>query len=259
MQLQTYHFFDESDSEERRLGVVMAYGTALEYIELVERHDQTSQLPHYFPTVLPAMFETAAVIVMKVVNSSYAIYVDVEKGRRAFNYIVLLARLCSVQDSDLQGRISRILAQLWNVHQAQAREQPKPPGLRLKSRGIGSVIQDSVWTWRERFGNQPDNGRPSIPAPVVSSVDPVETSDEPFALPTMPMETASITNLSGSNMGSGPVSLLGNDTLNQQFDASAGAALILGDADYWQEDHDWMWNVGYPSLTGVDMPVNPFS
>jgi hypothetical protein len=256
MQLQTYHLFDENDSEERRLGVVMAYRTALEYIELIEHHDQASQLPHYFPTVLPAIFETAAVIVMKVVNSSYATYVDIDRGRRAFNYIVLLARLCSVQDSDLQGRISRILAQLWNVHQAQAREQPKPPGLTLKSRGIGSVIQDSIWTWRERFGNQPDNGRPSIPAPVVSSVDPVEAAEEQLTLPNIPGEAASITNVNGANVESGPLPLAGNNDHQQQFDLSAEAALMLGDADYWQEDHDWMWNVGYPSLT-IDM--DPFS
>lgn len=118
----------------------------------------------YAPASYYRLTTLAATVILKILHSSYSRYVDPDSGKRMFNAAISLVRRASVEDNDLPGRSSKILAQLWSVQsQSNKREEPS---LRLRTRLGASLFHDSLWTWREKCGGQGSN--PQTPEPTQS-------------------------------------------------------------------------------------------
>jgi hypothetical protein len=85
-----------------------------------------------------------------------------------FNTSISMFRRCGIEDNDIYGRTTKVLAQLWSIHKDLAEKAQQPPGLSLKSRLFFSIAHDALWQWREKYSGQPNNGAPSLPPPFMS-------------------------------------------------------------------------------------------
>ena len=209
------------------------------------------------------MVGLAAILVMKIVGSSYSQYVDVEDGRRAFNAAISLLRKCSVEDNDLKGRMSKILAQLWSVHLSDRAMRDQVPSLRIKSRFCTSMLHDSLWLWREKFGGP---GYSAVPQP---SSGPESTLSKSSTSPARHLDTSVDYNP--------PLSVPSSDLVPSEIRTPAAQDhlapsdhLIYGqngqsadflhyDYDVAQEEHDWMWNLGLSSMLPENLDFYPIS
>ena len=113
----------------------------------------------YSPAHFDHVIVLAATIILKILHSNFAVFVDFAEGKRVFNLAVSLLRRASIEDNDLSGRGSKILAQLWVLHSqlTPAIEQDQEPQVRLRTRLSASVMHDELWVWRDGFP------RPSTP------------------------------------------------------------------------------------------------
>jgi hypothetical protein len=179
LQLRIYYFFESSASEMRKEGLLRAYNTALNLIAVVADEDPKTDFIKYMPNIYCLMLHTAGLLIMKIINSSYARYVDIDRGRRSFHIVLRLVRNATLEDNDVPGRGGKIMAQLSTVHQSQASHQEQEPRLSVKSRLGASVIHDGLWTWRDQFGGQ--GGPPPGPSQPVSNPTPSTPSTSPAA------------------------------------------------------------------------------
>ena len=116
------------------------------FIGAVDTAHSNSKLLDYCPYFIPRMLSIAATVLLKIINSSYSVYVDHVAGKHAFNSCLRLLRRASVEDNDLPGKASRVMAQLWGVHRSFVAERAAEPSLKLKSRLGASLLYDSLWT-----------------------------------------------------------------------------------------------------------------
>lgn len=162
MQLRSYYFFESSATEMRKQGLLRAYSTALNFISKLANEDAKTDFIKYVPNIYYQILNTAGMLVMKIINSSYARYVDIEEGKRSFNIVLSLLRKAILEDNDLRGRGGKILAQLWTIHHSRTIRRGQEPNLKVQSRLGASVLHDGLWAWREEFGGQTSPGsRPS--------------------------------------------------------------------------------------------------
>jgi transcriptional regulatory protein LEU3 len=138
----------------RKQGLLKAYAAAMILIAKVADADEKWNITQFAPSGFIQILTIAAMILMKIVNSSYASYIDTEEGKRAFNTAASLLRKSSVEDNDLQGRVNKIIAQLWNLHRNLNLRKEEEPTVHIKSRWGASLLHDSLWMWREEFGGQ---------------------------------------------------------------------------------------------------------
>jgi transcriptional regulatory protein LEU3 len=136
-----------------------AYNTAQALILKAHDADATSNLMIYAPAYFYRVLSLAAIVLLKIINSSYSEYVELNSGKRAFNSALSLIHRSSVEDGDLPGRSSKILAQLWSIQSQHNQRMEEEPSLKLKTRSGASVVHDSMWAWREKFGGQ-ETGNP---------------------------------------------------------------------------------------------------
>jgi transcriptional regulatory protein LEU3 len=160
LHLRVFYFLETSASDIRRRGLLKAYNTALALILKVQDADTTSNLMAYAPDNFYRVLSLAAIVLLKIINSSYWKYVDLNNGKHAFNSALSLIRRSSVEDNDLPARSSKILAQLWSIQSQHNRKMEEKPSLKLKTRSGASVVHDALWAWRETFGGQ-ETGNPT--------------------------------------------------------------------------------------------------
>lgn len=205
-----------------------------------------------------------AVYISKVVHSAYRPYVDVDRGKHAFNVCLFVLRQCSVEDNDLPGRSSKVVSQLWSIHQAQAGDYSEPPTLKIASRMLFSIVYDGVWLWREKFGGQPANGAPSFPPPFIPS----SPSTRSKLAPQLPLHSPV------TNSNTHPVS--GEKTPHQpkQLPLAAGSQPDLDAfipdlnvnsqsrlATAVDQDFNPIWDIGFinPSTINFNLPLSDFN
>jgi hypothetical protein len=166
-QFRGYWLLEPEETACRRAGVIRAYDNAIDLAAELQSGDNNGISIKMSPWAIYMTCWAAAIFISKVVHSSYHSYINVEAGKRAFNTCLAILRQCSVEDNDLPGRGSRLTVQLWNIYQNQTEEHQKPPTLKLASRMFYSVVYDSMWIWREKYGGLPMNGAPSLPPPFI--------------------------------------------------------------------------------------------
>ncbi|KAG0648535.1 Regulatory LEU3 [Hyphodiscus hymeniophilus] len=171
LQLRTYYFFISSDHDLRREGLLKAYTTSLDLICKATEAKEKSDFIRYAPDVYGRFLVLAAVLVMRIIHSSYARYVDVNEGKSAFDAVLRMFQRASLENDDLRGRISKILKQLWSFHQSCAPKSIlEEPKLHIRTRLGASLLHDALWTWREEFGGQKGAVRTLGPATSVQNV-----------------------------------------------------------------------------------------
>ena len=112
----------------------------------------------YATNYLLQIIIAAGFTLLKLLNSSFAIYVDLDYGRSLFNRTIWTIRNISVATNDLPSRLAEVLVQLWRGGGAGSRvptndEVSTDNSLQLKvrCRMSMSLVYDSVWRWREDF------------------------------------------------------------------------------------------------------------
>jgi hypothetical protein len=151
LQLRIFYFFERSKSDLRRGGLLRAFATSMAVISMLDRAKENYNVMHYAPSHFGRIIIVASVVILKVLHSSYSQFVDFEAGKRAFNLTLSLLRNASIENNDLHGRSSKILAQLWSFHGSLTPKNQEDPNLKLKTRSSASVLHDALWVWRERF------------------------------------------------------------------------------------------------------------
>lgn len=161
----------------RKQGLLKAYAAAVTLISKAADADEKWNFTLFASSGFTQVIVIAAMVLMKIVNSSFSGYVDNEDGKHAFNTAISLVRKSSVEDNDLPGRVSKIIAQLWNLHRSLNQRKKEEPSVNIKTRWGASLLHDSLWTWREEFGGQKAPPQMSNAATLSSSSNQVPIPD----------------------------------------------------------------------------------
>ncbi|MCJ1404154.1 hypothetical protein MMC11_007379, partial [Xylographa trunciseda] len=145
LQLRSFYFIAALPAEYRKSGLLKAFTTAMHLIAAVDAAHSNFKLLDHCPFLIPRILSIAAIMLLKIINSSYVVYVDHVAGKQAFTSCLRLLRRASVEDNDLPGKASRVMAQLWGVHRSFVAERLEEPNLKLKSRLGASVLH----SWKE--------------------------------------------------------------------------------------------------------------
>ncbi|KIW96320.1 uncharacterized protein Z519_03389 [Cladophialophora bantiana CBS 173.52] len=158
LQLRSYYFLERTHQAGQKEHILKAYRAALNLIWKCQEREGHCRLLTCGPMIFTRALSDACNIALKVLRGGYySQFVDVDEGRKAFNLGVSLVRKCSIEDNDLPGRYSKMLAQLWGTTTEPADLQP---GLKVRSRLGASLLHDTLWRWREKFGGQ-SSSRPA--------------------------------------------------------------------------------------------------
>lgn len=168
-QLRGYWLLEPQESTDRRAGIIRAFDNVLDLVSEIESGDNGTLPIRFSAWSVYVTCIAGAVYISKVVHSAYRPYIDVDRGKRAFNSCLLVLKRCSIEDNDLPGRSTRLMAQIWNIYQGQSIKLRKTPTLRIASRMLFSMVYDALWDWREKYGGLPSNGAPSLPPPFVTT------------------------------------------------------------------------------------------
>jgi len=174
--------------------MLRAYDTAIDLVALLESGEKGGHSFKYITLSSSMVCFAAAVLVSRVIHSSYGKLVNTEKGRHTFSTCIYIFRQCSVEDNDMPGRVSKTLAQLWSIHQGLDIDRKQPPRLTLKTRLFFSIVQDSLWLWRDIYGGQ---GAPSLPPPFIPATPSGPSSG-------LPLSRAASSTCSESRKGADP-------------------------------------------------------
>ena len=181
-----------SNSDVRKQGLLKAYAISLTLISKAVEADDKWNFMQYAHGGYAQGLTIAGLLLMKILNSSYSLYIDIEKGKKAFSSVLTLLRKASVEDNDLRGRVSKILAQLWGVHRSSSLRREQEPSLRIKSRWGASLLHDSLWIWREEFGGQAAVKSNSANAPSVPTSRQQTSERESLILATSALQNIDI-------------------------------------------------------------------
>ena len=98
---------------------------------------------------------------LKLLNSFFASFIDLDYGRRLFTETIRAIRAISVTKNDLPSRLAEVLTQLWKGSGAGSKSPQLASNvmenslqLKVKCRMSMSLVFDSVWRWREEFQAQ---------------------------------------------------------------------------------------------------------
>jgi transcriptional regulatory protein LEU3 len=154
LQLQIFYFFDGIQAQKRKEGLMKCYETASTMIQTMISAEVDLSSVLYAPAQAYRTVLVAGIVLLRILNSSYSELVDFKIGKQNFNTAIRMLRQHSLQDNDISGRASKILSQLWIHYQNSPSIRESPPSLQLKSRLGGSLLHDSLWTWRRECDDQ---------------------------------------------------------------------------------------------------------
>jgi hypothetical protein len=140
------------------LNLTKIYTTAIRVIEMTAKLDSEINLASFCPHHIYRMSALAASVLLRILKTRVSTYMRDERAGRAsyFQEIALLKKM-SIHNNDMPGRMAGIFSQLWTSEKAF---KPKGdgvavPALRIQSRLSMSLLHDTMWWWREEFGDQP--------------------------------------------------------------------------------------------------------
>lgn len=130
--LHSFYFLDSSVSEARKLGIMKAYRSAINFVTTLLSTEITSKSIQHMPYYPLRTVLTASCMLLKVLKSSYGQELDiVGTGRKAFNDCILVMTRASVSGSDSAGKVVKMLSRAWHSDVFDIRS---PPVLSVKSR-----------------------------------------------------------------------------------------------------------------------------
>jgi hypothetical protein len=112
------------------------------------------------PFYIFRMLFVIAAVLMKVLKSTYARFVDVDAGEQAFNTTISALRKSAIQENDKANRSADMLSQMWLFNSEMDAKKPEDPSLRFKSRLGNSLIYDMLRHWRDEMIARGQGGWP---------------------------------------------------------------------------------------------------
>lgn len=157
LQLRTYYLRCPED-EMFALNLTKIYTTAIQIIEMTSKLDNEINLASFCPHHIYRMSALAASVLLRILKTRVSMYIrDQQAGRVSYFQEIALLKKMSVHNNDMPGRMAGIFSDLWTSEKAF---KPKgdgiaSPALRIQSRLSMSLLHDTMWWWREEFGDQP--------------------------------------------------------------------------------------------------------
>jgi hypothetical protein len=253
---------EPEESTHRRGGVIRAYDNAVDLASEIEASDKKGHLSNLAPWSTYMMCFAGALFISKVVHSAYRPFIDTDAGKRAFNICHHILRQCSVEDNDLPGRSSRLVAQIWDIHRSRTTDLEKPPLLKVASRMFFSVVYDSLWLWREKYAGLPSNGAPPLPPPFI----PNSLSLSPASAPAV--QSPSMSTASGHSNAAQAITstnhksqaVVSYDDLNGLTHEGPPGSVSEGLNVTTNTGFDSLWDIGFlnPNELNFDLPFSGY-
>ena len=152
-------FFAAPSASDYRDSVLSLWFATKEFLECAFNLGSTSgSYLIYATNYVLQMMVAAGFALLKILNSSFAQYIDTAYGRNLFSRTIYAIRSISVLSNDLPDRLAEVLAQLWKGWGAGSRtirqdDRYTDTSLQLKvrCRMSMSLVYDTVWRWREEY------------------------------------------------------------------------------------------------------------
>lgn len=152
LHLYIFYLMEPSGPPNRKTALLRGYSLAIGLIRRVSDLGVESDFVRYAPQAQFQVLSLAAMLILKLSFSNYSTFIDVDEGKRTFHIAAQMIRETSLEDNDLQGRMSKILTQLWSGY-ARIGSFNEEPSLKLRTRLAASLLHDLLWTWRDAYGN----------------------------------------------------------------------------------------------------------
>ena len=151
-------FFDSPTTESYREDLLALWTATTEFLECA-LHLETSagKITVFVTNYILQMIIAAGFTLLKLLNSFFASFVNLDYGKQLFTQTVSAIRNISVTNSDLPSRLAEVLAQLWRSAGVGSKLLSKTWDvdnslqLKVRCRMSLSLVFDSVWRWREEF------------------------------------------------------------------------------------------------------------
>lgn len=242
LQLRTYYFFMPPGTDFRKQGLLGAYAESIALIAKLADADAKWNFISFAPIGFVHMLLSAAMVLMKIVNSKYSTYIDVEAARVSFNTANSMLKKASVEDNDLRERVSKIIEQLWSFHHTLNLRKEEEPTIHIKTRWGASLIHDSLWIWREEFGGQ------RTPLPSLSAAASTSLSSQG------PLSTATVIDIDPrAKANHQDESLIAATNIPHQQSMESDNLTNFGDLAQNPQATDWIWDIGFPSIMPFDV------
>lgn len=161
-QSESFYFFELTDANIQRQGLLRAYEDACTFVTKLLDEDKDTNLFLHCPYDLLRFLWQAMQIISDILKSVYAGHVVAEAGQRLFHAGLAGTKRASVENNDIPGRLSVIMSQLWRKRNANIIATLGEPRLRIKSRLGASAVYNWLWYWKESFAGQ-ENAYPPSP------------------------------------------------------------------------------------------------
>lgn len=149
LHLHGFAFFIPPTSAAHSSEISHLYHAATLYIQhILEQEANTSSFLRYCPFPLQQTLVSACCILLKLLNSSFAVHLDVSLGKTLYNSTVLALRNISISSNDLPARLSEALSRMWRAAGA-GQGNSNPVEMRIRGRMSISHVFDCIWGWKE--------------------------------------------------------------------------------------------------------------
>ncbi|KAJ8607390.1 hypothetical protein MRB53_040336 [Persea americana] len=193
LHLRLSAFFDAPTAPNYIDDLLQLYIAATNFLDAsVSLETASGPALRFSTTYIMQMTLSAGFALLKLMNSFFAHYIDVERTRKLFHKAVWAIRQASVTNNDLPGRLAEVLAQLWRSKGAGMRAQPQAVDdslqLRVRCRASVSLIFDSICSWREEFLKGDTNNTANLDRAVASNPTDPAAAVEPEGATTQPRQ-----------------------------------------------------------------------
>ncbi|OJJ47394.1 hypothetical protein ASPZODRAFT_96414 [Penicilliopsis zonata CBS 506.65] len=164
--LDCLYFSETTPGPQRKQGILRAYKTAGELITTAISHDAAYDELRYSSVATARLLLTAAIVIFRVVHSTYAVSVDVSKAVVLYHSACFAIHRCSLpdgeedeeeeeeegeekKDKDLPYRMVEALKLLWRMGETDTSLLSREPSLTVQNRICAGIFFDTVVLWRQ--------------------------------------------------------------------------------------------------------------
>ncbi|KAF1998385.1 hypothetical protein P154DRAFT_439355 [Amniculicola lignicola CBS 123094] len=166
LHLQSFCLVGEPSAEGFTDRILGLYFTAVGIIQHTLNMERlSSSIVRHGPFSVSQTLISAAFIVLKVIqNDTFVSFIDLDTGRKIFQYSMTAIRHMSVNNNDNPSEMAKVLTFFWKNATKCPVSQPGKEGLqlRVRSRMSMSVVYDCLWRWQAcmQIHSQGANGFP---------------------------------------------------------------------------------------------------
>ncbi|KAI2694764.1 hypothetical protein CBS147372_9603 [Penicillium roqueforti] len=176
LRLQCLFMLYNTSSEIRSSGILRAYETATDLINTVLSEVDACQHLSYAPSLFARYIFSAALVILRVLHSTFRIGLDYDRGQLLFNAAAFALSQLSIHQKqrDQAARTSDMLRRCWSAAERSSKMRQRDLRLRVKSRMGASLVYDCLMNFRN--GNRPDVAGSAAVESNLASVDALEAA-----------------------------------------------------------------------------------